>query len=121
MVFNLRDDELRIYKAEEPDCCHPFSGAIVSGPYNGFFVTDTAEEAPVMGVHFKQGGAFPFLGIAADELADTHIDLDRSGDDGRLRSATGYPRRDRLRRFRLLEKSLLSRLFRPWSIIQPCL
>jgi hypothetical protein len=29
-----------------------------------------------MGVHFKPGGAFPFLGIPAGELADTHVDLE---------------------------------------------
>ena len=61
LVFNLRDDELRIYKAAQPDRCERFSGAIVSGPYNGFFLSDTAEEAFVMGVHFKPGGAFPFF------------------------------------------------------------
>jgi hypothetical protein len=76
LVFNLHDDELRIYKAAQPDHCEGFSGAIVSGPYNGFFVTDNAEEACVMGAHFKPGEAFPFLGLAADELADAHIDLE---------------------------------------------
>ena len=49
LVFNLREDELRIYKAAHPDSCECFSDAIVSGPYEGFFVTDTAEEACVMG------------------------------------------------------------------------
>jgi hypothetical protein len=29
----------------------------------------------VMGVHFNPGGGFPFLGLAADELTDTHINL----------------------------------------------
>ena len=67
-----------------------------------------------MGAHFKQGGAFPFLGIAADELADTHIDLEaiwgRWAVEIRERlSTTGSP----IRRFRLLEQSLLARLFRP--------
>jgi hypothetical protein len=53
LVFSLQDDQLRIYKAAQPDRCERFSGAIISGPYNGFFVTDTAEEVSVMGVHFK--------------------------------------------------------------------
>src|SRR5258708_35995927 len=42
MVFNLLDDELRIYKAEQPDCCHRFSCAIASGPYKGCSLPDTA-------------------------------------------------------------------------------
>jgi AraC-like DNA-binding protein len=114
LVFNLRENELRIYKAARPDHCERLSGALISGPYNGFFVTDTVEEASVMGVHFRPGGAFPFLGLAADELADTHIGLEtiwgRGGDEIRERlSALESP----MYRFRLLEKWLLSRLFRP--------
>jgi AraC-like DNA-binding protein len=114
LVFNLRDDELRIYKAAQPDRCVRFSGAIVSGPYHGYFVTDAAEEASVMGVHFKQGGAFPFLGLSADELADTHIDLDtiwgcRATEIRERLSATAAP----IHRFRLLERELLSRILRP--------
>jgi hypothetical protein len=75
IVFNLQDDELRIYQAAQPEQCMKLSGAVVSGPYEGFFLTDTAEEAAVMGVHFKPGGAFPFLGASADDVADMHIDL----------------------------------------------
>jgi AraC-like DNA-binding protein len=39
-------------------------------------LTDAEEEASVMGVHFKPGGAFPFLGYPAHELVDSHIDLE---------------------------------------------
>lgn len=113
IVFNLKNDELRIYKASDADAYARFSGAIVSGPYTGFFVTDSAEEASVMGVHFKPGGAFPFLGFAADEFANTHVDLSD------VWGAAAGEIRDRLfharipeRRFRVLEKALLSRLLR---------
>jgi len=27
-------------------------------------------------VHFRPGGAFPFLGLPAGELADAHLDLE---------------------------------------------
>src|SRR5690242_10800034 len=70
LVFNLHSDEIRIYKGSQANECVRLSGAIVSGPYAGFFVTDTALEASVVGVHFKPGGAFRFLGVAANELAD---------------------------------------------------
>src|SRR5262249_3956448 len=33
-------------------------------------------EAFIIGVHFKPGGAFPFLGLPAGDLADTHVDLE---------------------------------------------
>jgi len=114
LVFNLREDELRIYRGVQPDRVSRFPGAIVSGPYTGFFGSDTAEEASVMGVHFKPGGAFPFLGIAAGELADTHIGLDQ------IWGQTAAEVRERLcmerdprRRFHILQNALLSRLFRP--------
>jgi len=67
LVFNLREDELRIYRGPQLDRASQFSGAIVSGPYGSFFGSDAEEEASVMGVDFKPGGAFPFLGLAADE------------------------------------------------------
>ncbi|MGH9966438.1 MAG: DUF6597 domain-containing transcriptional factor [Pyrinomonadaceae bacterium] len=69
LVINLRDDELRIYDAVQPESYKRFPGSLVSGTYRGFFVSDTAEEASIMGVHFKPGGAFPFLGVSAGELA----------------------------------------------------
>lgn len=114
IVFNLRDDELRIYKSDRSDRCARFHGAVVSGPYAGYFASDTAEEASVMGVHFRPGGAFPFLGFSAGELADTHIGLEDIWGPG-----AGYIR-ERLssekthqRRFEVLENVLLSRLLRP--------
>jgi hypothetical protein len=48
LVVNLREDELRIYGAAQPERCRRFSGALVSGAYGGFFVSDSAEEASIM-------------------------------------------------------------------------
>jgi len=114
LVINLRDDELRIYDAAHPDRCNRFSGALVSGAYGGFFVIETAEEVSMMGVHFKPGGAFPFLGLPAGELADAHVNLET------LWGRSAVELRERLcgaatpmERFRLLEEALLAHLFRP--------
>ena len=81
LVINLRDDELRIYDRERIGVCERFSGAIVSGTYGRFFVIDTAEEASLLGVHFKPGGAFPFFGPRVGELANSHVDLEMLGTD----------------------------------------
>jgi len=114
LVFNLCDDELRIYG--ETDCgeCSRYSGALVSGPYEGFFVTDRAEEFCVMGVHFRPGGAFPFLGMSAYELEDMHLDLatlwGRQAGEIRERLALAPSTRER---FRVLEHALRSRLHDP--------
>lgn len=111
LVFNLRDDELRIYSASGSGRCSRYPGALVSGPYNAFFVTDRAEEFSVMGVHFRPGGAFPFLGVSADQLADTHLDLatiwGREAEEIRERLASTASTRNR---FQLLEGTLRSRL-----------
>lgn len=69
-----------------------------------------------MGVHFKPGGAFPFLGLVADELTDTHVDLETIWGRGAAEIRERLcGTRSPARRFRLLEKVLLSRLFRPLS------
>jgi AraC-like DNA-binding protein len=111
MVFNLREDELRVYGASGKDGCRRFSGALMSGPYAGSFMSDAAEEAGILGVHFRPGGAARVLGLPAGDLANTHIDLQAIW--GRAASVL----RERLcalsepaDRFRLLEQTLLTRL-----------
>jgi AraC-like DNA-binding protein len=111
LVFNLRDDELRLYYETDSDMGSRYSGSLVSGPYNAFFITDRAEDFSVMGVHFRPGGAFPFLGVSAYEVADTHLDLatiwGRHAGEIRERLASATPARER---FRILENALRSRL-----------
>ena len=123
LVINLHENELRIYDPRacggcadtaQPERCKRFSGAVVSGTYSGSFVIDTREHASVIGVHFRPGGAFPFLGTEAGELADTHVDLET------LWGASAVELRERLcaafaptERFSLLEKALAAHLFRP--------
>jgi AraC-like DNA-binding protein len=112
MVFNLQENELRIYGASAPATCRRFSGAVISGPYAGSFMSDTAEEAAILGVHFKPGGAFAVLGLLAGELSNTHVDLRT------IWGPAATTLRDRLcelsqpnDRFQLLEAALLERLF----------
>lgn len=111
LVVNLREDEIRIYDPSRPDRCSRFSGAIFSGAYSRFFVIDPSQHASILGVHFRPGGAFPFLGAPAGELADAHVDLEN------LWGRTAAELRERLcaaaspgERFSLMENALLSRL-----------
>jgi hypothetical protein len=115
LVINLHEDEFRIYDPVDVEHCKRFSGVMVSGAYRGSFVIDTREHASVMGVHFKPGGALPFLGAPPGALADAHADLEVLW--GRRRASE---LRERLcaaaapaRRFRILEKALLERLLLP--------
>jgi len=113
LVFNLCDDEIRIYNPAHHDHFARFSGAVVSGPYSSFFVIDPLQHASIVGVHFRPGGAFPFLGVPAGELANTHVDLaDLWGplaSQLRERLCTATP----TQRFSVLEAALVSRLYHP--------
>ena len=111
LVINLRQDELRFYDAQRSENCSRFSGAIVSGAHGHGFAGDAAEETCLIGVHFKPGGAFPFLGLPADHVADTHVDLETIGGPsaGRLRERLCEATTS-AERFQLLQEALLSRL-----------
>jgi AraC-like DNA-binding protein len=114
LVINLRENELRIYDAERPDVCSRFSGAVASGAYGKGFISDAEEEAFIMGIHFKPGGAFPFLGLPADELADTHIDLETLwGPSAMLLREELCEAMTAAERFHIIEEALISHLFCP--------
>jgi AraC-like DNA-binding protein len=111
LVINLQQNELRFCDAERPENCFRFSGAVVSGAHGRSFEPHNKEEVFIIGVHFKPGGAFPFLGFPAGDLADTHVDLETLWGPlaTRLRqrlveAKTSYER------FELLQEALLSRL-----------
>jgi AraC-like DNA-binding protein len=111
LVFNLQEDELRVYGPTEPTQCRRFTGALVSGPYSGSFMSDAAEERAILGVHFKPGGAAAILGVPAGEFRDLHVDLRA------IWGPTASTLHERLcesnepsARFRLLEQTLKERL-----------
>lgn len=74
LVVNLHEDALRIYDPATRGW-RRYSGAVVSGAYRRFFVIDPRDHASIVGVHFRPGGALPFLGVPPGELADRHLDL----------------------------------------------
>ena len=110
LVVNLREDEIRLYDVASGRLVR-YSGAVVSGAYGRFFVIDSRQHASIMGVHFRAGGAWPFLGVPAGELADAHVDLEtfwgRRARDLRERlCAAATPGR----RFEIMERVLSVRL-----------
>ncbi len=111
LAINLRENKLGFYDVERPENCSHFSGAIVSGAHGHSFAPDTTEELLIIGVHFKPGGAFPFLGLPAGDLADTHVDLETlwGSSAARLRNRLSEARTS-ADRFQLLQEALLSRL-----------
>jgi AraC-like DNA-binding protein len=75
LVINLAEDQACIYDRENYSKFERFPGSIVAGPHSNFFVIDTAQQASVLGIHFKPGGAFPFFKLPLDELWNSHVSL----------------------------------------------
>jgi AraC-like DNA-binding protein len=109
LVFNFNGDDLGFYDTEQSASCKSFSGAVFSGAHARPLFVDSREH--VMGVHFKRGGAFRFLGVPASELADTHVDLEvlwgKFTQDLREQLCTTT---NPAKRFRVLEETLVARL-----------
>jgi AraC-like DNA-binding protein len=89
--------------------------AFITGSHTASYVSDIAAHEPAMAIHFRPGGAFPFLGIPLSDLENTHVGLDHIwGRDGlelheRLIDAPTIAAR-----FDIVENFLLSR---PWSSV----
>ncbi|OBJ16907.1 AraC family transcriptional regulator [Mycobacterium sp. 1245499.0] len=85
--------------------------AFLTGPQNVSYVSDIAADEPVMAIHFRPGGAFPFLGMSLGDLAGAPVGVDEIwGGAGRelherLIEAPSIPAR-----FALLERFMLSRM-----------
>ncbi|WP_010277163.1 helix-turn-helix domain-containing protein [Paenibacillus senegalensis] len=76
LVINLEEDLIKVYDQTNHDRFERFRGSLISGPHSKFTVIDTACQVSAIGVHFKPGGAFPFLKAAANELRNVHLPLD---------------------------------------------
>jgi AraC-like DNA-binding protein len=117
LVVNLAEDAIRAYDLEDPESVSAHSGAIVRGTSTRSILTDPRQRASLLGVHFRPGGAFPFLGISPAEIVDSHVPLgDLWGSGGRsLREQlleAGSPNEQ----FRIVEAALLRQLQRA----RPC-
>jgi AraC-like DNA-binding protein len=89
-------------------------GPLVCGPHSQPTVIDASGPATIAGVHFKPGGAYPFLNLPVRELHNGHTPLRW------LWGAAADALHDRLlaaktpaKVFRVLEQALLAQLNRP--------
>jgi AraC-like DNA-binding protein len=74
LMINLNRDELFWYGGERYGERNLLSGIAVCGTHTRTFAID-AWQPHMMGVQFKPGGAFAFLGGSAREFEDVHISL----------------------------------------------
>ena len=76
LVINLRNEPHHTFDPISLKPRRDYRNAWISGTQSGYLVIDTAPYSSMIGVHFKPGGAAPFLGIPASELTDRVEELD---------------------------------------------
>jgi AraC-like DNA-binding protein len=75
LVFNLRDDPIRIYDPDDLSLFRSYGQAVISGARTKSFVIDTIQEERVFGIQFQPGGTFPFFRAPASEIENQSVDL----------------------------------------------
>lgn len=112
IVINLSEDNIKLFDRHNRE--QTLGTALVSGPHKEYFTIDTTNKSTLIGIHFKPGGAFPFLKLSPYELCNIHITLDM------LWGTLVNDLRDELQqfdtpdgKFRILEKHLLAQATKP--------
>lgn len=117
IIFNLRDEEMRVYDPDDARRYVACGRVALAGPRTNGCAIDTASEDRVIGIQFWPGGAFPFLGVPGGEVANASVALDEVW--GR---AAGRMREQLLEAgsvaemFGVLERGLLAQLARPLEL-----
>jgi len=117
IIFNLRNEPIRIYDARDFNKYASYGHAVLSGPRADCFVIDTDQQECVLGIQFRPGGTFPFFRIPACEAEGKSVSLEDvwPGSAGELRerllAASSVPAM-----FRLVEAYLFRQLVRPLSL-----
>lgn len=117
VVFNLRDDEMRLYNADDPRRFESCGVAGLTGARTHAIAIDTAAEDCVVGIQFQPGGTFPFFRMPAGELSNRSVLLED------LWRGAATEMRERLLEadsvdamFAMLERALMARLVRPLEL-----
>lgn len=117
LVVNLGTGSMRIFRNDEDGLGQHFHDSVLCGPHSRYFVLDTSQPSPVVGVHFRSGGTTPFFAFPADELTDRHVALEDVWGPlaGELREKLMQaPTPEHM--FQRLEHVLLSHLRKPYRL-----
>jgi len=114
LVINLGEDQVRVYDRRDVRRFERLEGATLVGPQSEYFVIDTDQQVCVIGVHFRPGGAFPFLRLPSDELHGLHVSLsDVWGGFARELRERVLAAKTVAARLDVLEAALLARIAKP--------
>jgi AraC-like DNA-binding protein len=117
IIFNLRDEPIRIYDWKNPDRFETYTHAVLSGARSEPFVIDTLQQERVFGIQFRAGGSFPFFRMPSSEIVNSDLALECA-----WRGAAGIMRERLLKAesipamFAAAEEGLLEQLVRPLEL-----
>jgi len=117
IVFNLRDDEMRLYDADDPRRFVSCGLVGLTGARTNCFAIDTPSEDRVVGIQFQPGGTFPFFRVPAGELANSAMPLEllwRGAATEIREQLLAAASADAM--FALLERNLMAQLVRPLEL-----
>ena len=117
IVFNLRDEEMRLYDADDPSRFVSCGLVGITGARTNCFAIDTATQDRVIGIQFRPGGTFPLFHAPASAIANCSApleDLWRGAAGGIREQLLASPSVDAM--FAVLERSLLAHLVRPLDL-----
>lgn len=117
IIFNLREDPIRMYDARDLTRYDTYGLAVLSGARSDCFAIDTSQQERVVGIQFRPGGAFPFFRVPISEAEGTAIALEDlwRGHASEVRErvlAAGSVES----MFAVLERCLLEQLIRPLAL-----
>jgi AraC-like DNA-binding protein len=114
IIFNLREDPIRIYDGEHIDRFDSFGHVVLSGARTRSFVIDTSQQDRVFGIQFRPGGSFPFFRMPSAEFENASValtDLWPVNADALREQLLAAPTLDAM--FLITERCLLAQLIRP--------
>ena len=117
IIFNLRDEPIRIYDWKNPDRFQSFGHAVFAGARSEPFVIDTLQQERVFGIQFRPGGSFPFFRMPSSEVESRNLSLDCVWNAAagtvreRLLEAESIPAM-----FAIAEEALIEQLVRPLKL-----
>jgi AraC-like DNA-binding protein len=117
IIFNLCDDPIRIYDAQDLTRFATYGTAVLSGARANCFAIDTNQQERVIGIQFRPGGAFPFLRMPVSEAENSSVALDDvwPGRAGAIRDQI-FEASAAESMFATLERLLLAQLTRPLEL-----
>lgn len=75
LVIDLNEERVRVYDGDDTARFEAYRGPLVCGVHSDYFVIDAVPNERIAGVHFKPGGAWPFLGVPVSETHNNHLEL----------------------------------------------